>query len=350
MADNTGQTLAVESKPTSKAQYDTVTGRAPSLPSPVVVCPPGTADAVVTAPRGLGRKVGDCVKYLIIGLRPKQWVKNFFVIAPLFFSGRLLEGLIVARCLSAFGVFCLLSSSIYLLNDIFDLEKDRNHPRKSRRPLASGMLSVRTALISSIVLLCVAACSSSYVDARLLLVGLAYWATNLFYTLALKHVVIVDVICIAVGFVLRVTAGAVAVDVPPSPWILTSTIFVALFLGCGKRKGEIVHSSAQSHRRSRPVLENYSTALLDQMLVICAAASIMSYALFSLSDYAFARFGTHNLIYTTPFVIFGVFRYLYIIEFTNFYENPTETLFADKALAAGIVMWLACVVAILYWR
>jgi len=290
----------------------------------------------------------DKLRYLIISLRPKQWIKNLFVIAPLFFSKKLIDPSIVTRVLFAFALFCLFSSSIYLINDIIDLERDKNHPKKSKRPLAKGLLSVRISLLGSLVLLSIAIIGSFILDKRFLLVGLFYWFINLFYSYTLKYLVIIDVICIAIGFVLRVVAGGIAAEVLSSHWILTTTIFLSLFLGFAKRKEEFAISLKSYGQTSRPVLKEYSNSIIDQFLVICATATIISYTLFTLSDYAFQRFGTYNLIYTIPLVIFGIFRYLYLTEFSDFYENSTEILLTDKSLIFNILFWIICVVFIIY--
>ena len=289
----------------------------------------------------------DNIKYLIIALRPLQWVKNTFVIAPLFFSNKMMEISTVLSVLFIFALFCLFSSSVYLMNDIIDLEEDKKHHKKSKRPLASGLLSVKTYLLTSLILLSIAIVGSFFLDKSFLLVGLIYWFINLFYTLYLKHLVIIDVMCIAFGFVLRVVAGGIAVKVPSSNWILITTIFLSLFLGFSKRKAEIAFSSSSSSQSSRQVLTKYNIPLLDQFLVISATASIITYALFTLSEYALNRFGTHNLIFTIPFVIFGIFRYLYLIHFSRYQESPTETLFMDKALIINIGLWGTCIVFIL---
>jgi 4-hydroxybenzoate polyprenyltransferase len=349
MAETDKQVLVTERDPSSRVELvsrESTAGSAvavqPQLDEAVTLLPQAQPEFVPP------REAGATLRYVLVSLRPRQWVKNLFVVAPLFFSKQMADLTIVVRVLAAFALFCLFSSSIYLINDVIDLEKDKKHPEKSRRPLASGLLSVRTAIAAATLLLALAATGSFCLDKRLLLVGAIYWSVNLLYAFSLKHFVIIDVICIATGFVLRVVAGGIAVQVPSSHWILTTTIFLSLFLGFGKRKGEIALSVGCSNDDSRPVLRNYSVQLLDQFLVVCATASIMSYALFALSDYTFARFGTRNLVYTTPFVIFGIFRYFYLIEFTNFYENPTEALFTDRPLMLSILLWVACVVTIIY--
>jgi len=288
------------------------------------------------------------VGYLFISMRPKQWVKNLFVVAPLFFSKKMMEPVVVVEVALGFCLFCLFSSSVYFINDIIDLESDKNHSKKSKRPLASGLLSRKAGAVVSPLMLAAAVAGSLVIGKWFLLAGAVYWCINVCYALFLKRFVIVDVFCIAVGFVLRVVAGGIAVGVISSYWILTTTIFLALFLGFAKRRGEIALFPGPSGRLSRPVLRQYSVQLLDQFLVICATASIMSYALFTLSDYAFERFGTHNLFFTIPFVVFGVLRYFYLIHFSDYYENPTEVLFTDKALIVDIFLWVVCVIFIIY--
>lgn len=289
----------------------------------------------------------ETVKNMLAALRLKQWVKNFFVIAPLFFSQKITEVPILARVSLAFFVFCLLSSSTYLINDVFDIQEDKNHPEKSKRPVASGKVSVTAAISLSVILLLVAVVCSRFIGRQFLGLGLTYWAINIFYTFYLRRLPILDVICIASGFVLRVIAGGIAVTVPASRWIFVTTMFLSLFLGFAKRRGEIDLSGNNQNQTSRAVLKSYSIELLDQFLVICAAAAIMSYALFALSDYALARFGTYNLIYTIPFVIYGVFRYFYLIHFSRSYENPTEVLFKDKPLVFTVILWVICALFII---
>jgi len=288
------------------------------------------------------------MKYLIISLRPKQWIKNLIVIAPLFFSKRMMDVDIVIKVLFAFVLFCLFSSSVYLINDILDKEKDKFHPQKSKRPVAMGLLSREVGSLSALVLLLSAVIGSFFLDKRFLAVGLCYWSINLFYSLYLKHVVIVDVMCIAIGFVLRVMAGGIAVEVPSSHWMLTTTIFLSLFLGFTKRKGELALFLQSKDQASRDVLKSYNMQILDQFLAISATASIMSYALFTLSDYALQRFGTHNLVYTIPFVIFGIFRYFYLLHFSKDLENPIEIPLKDIALVLDIIFWIIFVVVIIY--
>lgn len=287
------------------------------------------------------------MRYFIIALRPRHWVKNFFVIAPLFFSKRMFELGVVSRTLLFFILFCLLSSSVYLINDIIDKEQDRKHPKKSKRPLPLGLLSVKVAFWGAVVLFLIVASGSFFLDKRFFIVGMVYWGMNLAYTLLLKQIVIVDVICLALGFVLRVIAGGIAVEVYSSPWILVTTFFLSLFLGFAKRRSELTVYPEFKGDESRSMLEYYNIKILDKFLTICATASIMSYALFTLAGYTLQRFGTHQLVYTIPFVVYGVFRFSYLVYFAD-YENPTDTLFSDKALMLNLLTWVITVVFIIY--
>lgn len=289
------------------------------------------------------------LKYLFISLRPKQWIKNLLVIAPLFFSKRMMDISVIASVVWAFILFCMFSSSIYLLNDILDKDKDRRHPKKSKRPVARGLVSFREGLVASFLLLVLAVALSLFLGEKFLFIGLAYWSINLLYSVYLKQLVIIDVMCIAIGFVLRVMAGGIAVGVPASHWMLTTIIFLSLFLAFTKRRGELALFIKAENGVSRPVLKNYNMQILDQFLVISATASIMSYALFTLSDYAAIRFGTKNLVFTIPFVIFGIFRYFYLIHFTHDNENPIEVAFSDLFLVINILLWIIVSVFIIYF-
>jgi 4-hydroxybenzoate polyprenyltransferase len=291
----------------------------------------------------------DTMKYLLISLRPKQWVKNFLVIAPLFFSKRMMDVSVIVRVALAFILFCMFSSSIYLLNDVLDKERDKRHPKKSKRPVARGLVSLKVCLVSSFLLLLLSVAGSFFLGESFLFIGLAYWSINLLYSLYLKQLVIIDVMCIAIGFVLRVMAGGIAVGVPSSHWMLTTIIFLSLFLAFTKRKGELALFLKAENGVSRPVLKNYNMQILDQFLVISATSSMMSYALFTLSDYATIRFGSKNLVYTIPFVIFGIFRYFYLINFSNNdNENPVEMVFGDSLLVINILLWIIASVFIIY--
>jgi 4-hydroxybenzoate polyprenyltransferase len=291
----------------------------------------------------------DDLRYLLISLRPKQWVKNLLVIAPIFFSKRMMDISVIAKVMLAFLLFCMFSSSIYLLNDVLDKDKDKKHPKKSKRPIALGLLSIKTCLVSSFSLILLSVGGSIFLGESFLFIGLAYWSINLLYSVYLKQLVIIDVMCIAIGFVLRVMAGGIAVGVPSSHWMLTTIIFLSLFLAFTKRKGELSLFLKTESTVTRPVLKNYNMQILDQFLIISATSSIISYTMFTLSDYAAMRFGSKNLVYTIPFVIFGVFRYFYLINFSDANENPIEMAFTDKFLAVNISLWIIVSIFIIYF-
>lgn len=286
------------------------------------------------------------LRALIVTVRPKQWVKNLILFAPLVFSKKFMEpdGLLAVGL--ATGVFCLLTGSVYLLNDLFDLEKDRRHPLKKMRPLPSGQLALKAAWTAQIVMSAGALGLAYLLNPGFAAFAGLYFVNNLAYSTRLKHVVIVDVMSIALGFVLRVLAGAVVISVPVTPWLLMCTVLLALFLGFAKRRHELelLEAGAQEHRK---VLEHYTPYFLDQMIIIVAAATVMSYALYTIWPDTVAHFGTANLIYTVPFVLYGLFRYLYLVHVKDGGGNPTHAFLTDKPLLANILLWLIACVAII---
>jgi len=279
-------------------------------------------------------------------MRPQQWVKNLFVFAPLVFAHRLLETPLLARSLVVFAAFCVGSSAVYLLNDVRDAEVDRNHPLKRTRPVASGALSPVTATIVATNLALLTLGAGWWLGPRTLLVIAAYLLLNTLYSWWLKHVVILDVMVLALGYVLRVEAGAAAVDVLVSSWLLLCTIFVALFLGFSKRRHELVLLPAGAAAQ-RPVLEQYSPAFLDQMINVVTASTVLSYALYAISDESVAKHG-QGLLYTVPLVLFGVFRYLFLVYQRPGRANPTEEVLSDPPFLLNMALWSACVLWILY--
>jgi len=287
--------------------------------------------------------------YLLLTMRPGQWVKNLFVFAPLLFSRHFLRQASEGRALLGFLLFCLASGLVYLMNDLADLEKDRAHPAKRLRPLASGMLSPTLAW-GVVVALLPALFGGSYLLGRtfLAIVGL-YAANNVLYSFWLKEKVIIDVMSIALGFILRVMAGGAAIGVPTSSWLLLCTALLALFLGFGKRRHELLllEADASNHRR---VLSHYGTYFLDQMIAVVTASTVLSYALYTMSGDTVARFGTNRLVYTTPFVLYGIFRYLYLIHKRDEGGSPAETVWRDTPLMVNVVLWGAASGLIIYWR
>ncbi|HEX9679267.1 MAG TPA: decaprenyl-phosphate phosphoribosyltransferase [Candidatus Saccharimonadales bacterium] len=280
-------------------------------------------------------------------LRPKQWIKNLLVLAPLIFAGRLTDGPSVVLAVGAMVGFSLLASSMYILNDVHDLEFDRQHPFKKFRALASGKITVEAAWSLAVGLLLAAIGITWWVGQELTLVALAYAGLIFTYSRYLKSQVVLDVLVVAVGFVLRALAGAVAIGVVFSPWLLVTTLFLALFLVLGKRRQELVGSDTVAHRY-RPVLADYSSKMLDQLLVMVATASLVGYSLYCLWPDTTARLGSSNLIYTLPVVIYGLFRYFYLVYRRDENGDPTEMLYTDRPLLASVVLWGVLVVVIIY--
>ncbi|PYN16507.1 MAG: decaprenyl-phosphate phosphoribosyltransferase [Candidatus Rokuibacteriota bacterium] len=283
---------------------------------------------------------------IFVSLRPRQWVKNLFVFAGLVFSQRLFTDA-VWTSLAAFAVFCALSGAIYLLNDVADRERDRLDPRKGLRPIAAGRLSVGTAITTAVVLIGAGLGVGTLLSRRFLIAALLYVGLLVAYSAWLKHVVIVDVIVVAGGFVLRAIAGAVVIDVEMSGWLLICTILLALFLALGKRRYEYLalDRDAALHR---PILAEYSPALLDQMIAVVTASTVTAYALYTMSPETVAKFRTHLLPATLPFVLYGVFRYLYLLYQRQLGGNPSELLLGDRALLINTIGWICAVLLIIY--
>ena len=279
-------------------------------------------------------------------LRPRQWAKNLFVFAAVVFSQNLFTPL-VGLAVLAFAIFCGLSGAIYLVNDVVDMEKDRLHPIKRRRPIAAGVLSRGLGVALAAVLLGASLGAAFILSPRFGLVALAYAVLLVAYSLWLKAVVIVDVLTVATGFVLRAIAGAAAVDVDISGWLIICTILVALFLALGKRRHEYLslRGAAAAHR---PILAEYSEGFLDQMIAVVTASTVTAYALYTMSPETVAKFHTRFLPLTLPFVLYGIFRYLYLLYHRELGGNPSDLLLSDRALLVNTVLWMAALVAIIY--
>jgi 4-hydroxybenzoate polyprenyltransferase len=284
---------------------------------------------------------------LIVSLRPRQWTKNLLVFAGLIFSRGLHEPTLVARATLAFALFCLLSGGVYLINDVLDAERDRAHPQKRHRPVASGRLPVGVAVTAGVVLLLGASAAALLLSWRFGLVALTYVALLTAYSTGLKHMVIVDTLIIAGGFVLRALAGVVVLGIEMSYWLLLCTILLALFLTFGKRRHELLalEGGATDHR---PILSEYSPELLDQMIAVVTASTLMAYALYTMAPETHARLGTTRLPLTIPLVLYGIFRYLYLLYRRDLGGNPSEHLLTDRALMVAVALWGLTVVLILY--
>lgn len=279
--------------------------------------------------------------------RPAQWLKNGVVLAALIFSGEAMHASATEIAVLAVFIFCLLSSSVYILNDLVDCEKDRHHPLKKDRPIASGRVSKPIAILYCIGLLVIALGGAWFVNRSFFVISLLFFGLNLSYSFWLKNIVIVDAMSIAVGFVLRAYAGAFAIGVPASKWLLINTLFLALFLAFGKRRHELVflEGDAASHRS---ILSKYSPYLLDQLIGVVTASVAVVYMLYTFSSEVSTRLGTENLFMTIPFVIYGIFRYLYLIHKEERGGSPTEVLISDRPIMINVILWLATVVAVLY--
>jgi len=280
-------------------------------------------------------------------VRPSQWIKNTVVLAGLIFAGEALSGSKSLLALEAFVAFCLLSSAVYIMNDIVDRERDRLHPLKKNRPLAAGTISIGSAFSLGVILCVGGIILSLLIGPEFLVVALAYFVLNIAYTLSLKNIVIIDVMAIATGFVLRAVAGAVAIEVIISEWLLISTFVLALFLGLGKRRHELIslEKEASSHRR---ILARYSPYLLDQLIGVVTASTVITYLFYTLSPEVHAKLGTAYLFVTIPFVIYGIFRYLYLVHKEDKGGSPTHVLLTDLPLLIDVLLWLASIVLILY--
>lgn len=286
-------------------------------------------------------KYDSTVFLLLRQLRPLQWVKNILLFAALLFSFQLSNLDAVLLSLYGFIMFSFTASSVYILNDYHDREADRNHPVKRYRPMASGALSPTLAIAVGILLLSTAFISAFFINKLFLLVIVLYFITNILYSTYLKHVVIIDMMVIAFGFVLRAIAGALIINVPFTPWFLLCTMLLSLFLAIGKRRNELVLylENKQAHRK---VLDHYSLPFLDQLTSIVTSATIVSYAVFT-----FTAGHTVHLMWTIPFVIYGIFRYLYLIQIKNEGGAPEQVLFRDKHILVTVILYGVSVLIIL---
>jgi len=284
---------------------------------------------------------------LLRSLRPEQWTKNLILFGGLLFGMRLFDVEAVLRATAAFFIFCGLSGVVYLVNDIMDREADKRHPLKRHRPIASGALSPSTAKLAAVGIGAIGLGGSWLLGQRFFFVALAYLSLQTFYSGPLKQMVIIDVLTIAFGFVLRAVGGAVVINVPISHWLMLVTVLLALFLALSKRRHELtlLADGATSHRR---ILEEYSPYLLDQMISVVTASTLMAYALYTVAPETVARFGTDKLALTIPFPLYGIFRYLYLVHQKKGGGSPSTMLLTDKPLLLCVGLWVCAVVLIIY--
>ncbi|MEZ5333287.1 MAG: decaprenyl-phosphate phosphoribosyltransferase [Thermoanaerobaculia bacterium] len=284
---------------------------------------------------------------LVSAMRPRQWTKNVFVLAPLVFAQSLTDPAALVAATVAFAAFCMAASAVYLFNDLRDREEDRNHPLKRLRPIASGRVSTTVAGVASVALAVGSLAAAAALGASVAIVVALYLALNALYSLGLKTVAILDVLLLSVGFVLRVLGGGEAIGVAVSAWLLLCTIFVSLLLAVAKRRHELILLAGDASDQRR-VLDHYSPLLLDQMINVVTAGSVLAYALYSISPETVERFHTQYLVYTIPFVLFGIFRFLYLVYQSTSDLNPTESMLQDVPFMANMLLWAATVLAIIY--
>jgi 4-hydroxybenzoate polyprenyltransferase len=284
---------------------------------------------------------------LVLSLRPSQWTKNLIIFGALGLGGKLLDWTAVLHALAAFLIFCALSGVVYLINDIADRDADRRHPLKMHRPIASGQLPVRIALGAALTLGTTALAAAFWLRPLFGAVAASYVLLLGLYSAPLKHLVIIDVLTIAIGFVLRAAAGAVAINVAISHWLYILTILLALFLALSKRRHELVllADRATGHRR---ILEEYSPYLLDQMIAVVTASTIVAYAFYTVSPETVQKFGSDNLILTLPFPLYGIFRYLYLVHQKEGGGSPSDMLLTDRPLLLCVGLWAVAVAFIIY--
>jgi 4-hydroxybenzoate polyprenyltransferase len=276
-------------------------------------------------------------------IRMKHWVKNMFIFAPLIFSLNFYKPSYIGRTLIMAAAFCLAASAVYVFNDVADRERDRLHPKKKDRPIASGAVPVPGALILAAVLFPAAVAVSGILGLPSVLILLAYVGLNVAYSLLLKNQTFVDVMMIATGFLLRVVAGAIAISVELTSWMLLTTFFLSLFLGFGKRRKEVTEGST-GHRA---VFQDYSVELLNSLIIISASLTIITYSLYVVTSKTMIALGRDKFIATIPFVVFGVFRYLFLIYGRNNGGDPAEVLLRDKVIIIDIILWVCLVFALL---
>ncbi len=288
-------------------------------------------------------------KAVLRSMRPAQWTKNLFVFAALIFAQKFFSWPLLLKTLAAFVVFCVVSGALYILNDLRDRGEDRAHPKKSQRPIARGDVAPAEALIV-FVLLSVAGLGVAFLlHPHFLAAVAAYFLLQVAYSLKLKQVVILDIFVIAFGFVIRVVAGGLVIEVPISSWLLICTTLLALLLAMGKRRHELVllDNKAADHR---PILKEYSAYLLDQMIAVVTASTLIAYCLYTISPETVQKFGTDHLIWTAGFVLYGIFRYLYLVHLRGQGGSPEELIIQDKPLLFNILFWIGSVILIIYLR
>jgi 4-hydroxybenzoate polyprenyltransferase len=282
---------------------------------------------------------------IVVSMRPRQWIKNLVVFAALIFAKKLAEPELVLRAAAAFALFCATSGAVYIVNDLFDADRDRKHPLKARRPIASRALGTLPALTAVMLLLTGSMMAGFALSPPFGAVLLIYVAINLVYSFWLKEVVIIDVMVISAGFVLRAVAGGLIIDVPISHWLIMCTILLSLFLALCKRRQEL--ESLEDAHGHRSILREYSLDFIDQMINVVTPSTLVAYILYSVSPEVEAKLGTSHLYLTVPFVLYGIFRYLYLVHLKGGGGSPTQALLTDRPLLICVGLWALTVVILL---
>lgn len=281
-------------------------------------------------------------------IRVPQWIKNFFVFVPLLFSKHIFSSSYFIPVFSGFLIFCLASSLVYIINDIIDAEADAMHPVKRFRPIASGKISKKNGIITAIVFMIIVLLFLPPLNTGFKICVISYFILNICYSFYFKHIVLLDIFSIAAGFMLRIIGGALVIDVEISSWLILTTMFISLFLGVMKRRSELVQVHEENGLSTRKVLSSYSVNFTEQMATIAAAGVIICYALYTVSERTIHIFGSEKLIYTTPLVVFGIFRYMYIVHMNNKGENTAEILLTDIPLIITSVLYTISIIFIIY--
>ena len=284
---------------------------------------------------------------LLLSMRPKQWVKNLLVFAALIFSKNLVHVPSALKSVAAFAVFCVLSGAVYIINDLMDREGDRSHPRKRNRPIASGRVKPGPAVVWAAVSVAGSLVAAWFIDWRFCAIGAGYFVMQLAYSVRLKHVVVLDVIIVAIGFALRAIAGTFAINVGVSSWLFVVTLLLALFVAVAKRRHELVNLEGGGITH-RSVLGKYSQSLLDQMMAVATSATVVAYCLYTIAPETVQKFGSRYLIFTLPFVLYGIYRYLYLVYRKEQGGTPEKVFLTDVPMIVDILLYGGAVVAVLY--
>jgi len=289
------------------------------------------------------------IKYIVDSMRPKDWIKNLFVLSPLIYSQLLNEFDKIIICSLGFLSFSFISGCVYIINDIKDVDKDKYHPINRERPLAAGKINKSILIIVVSIISPLAILFSFILDSSFGLIIFIYFFINILYSFKLKNIIILDIIIISLGFVLRVLGGGILVNIYPSPWVIITTFCLAMFLGCSKRRTELelIQNKEMNKINQRETLNEYTIELIDKFLVIMASGSIISYAIYCASDYAYDKFQTYNLIYTTIFVINGIFRYYYLIMIRKTGLQVNNIILHDIPFIINIIAWICTTIIII---